>query len=281
MKELLLEATKADSEKLLSLYRVGAVDEGGRYLHWEKLKYLKPPENMTTKEYWLGTKLARTPLLKKLPFTDKDGQPFKFATPDNVLKMLHRLDKNASGQIKMPEPVTSPGTRDMYLVNSLIEEAINSSQLEGAVTTRKVAKEMLKQNRKPRNHSEQMIFNNYQAMSFIRERVDDDLTPEVVFELHRIVTEKTLDDNASAGKFRNDDSIVVLDASGEKTLHVPPKVSELDERLDLLCQFANEQESEVFVHPAIRAILLHVGLRPPLCRRKRSYCTRPFLLGNV
>ncbi len=42
-----------------------------------------------------------------------------------------------------------------YLLNDLIEdEAISSSQLEGAATTTKVAKDMLKRERKPRSIDE-------------------------------------------------------------------------------------------------------------------------------
>ena len=257
---LLQKVIQEGTDKLLSLYNAKPTDSGGRYLHWEKVRYLPAPEGKTREEVWLGMKMARMSLLKPLPFHDVKQQPFKFATPDPVLKMLHRLDKNASGQIRMPEPVTNPATRDTYLVNSLIEEAINSSQLEGASTSRKVAKEMIRQNRKPRNRDEQMIFNNYLAMSFIREHVSSELTPEIVFELHRVVTDKTLDDEAAAGRFRVDDDIVVFDATGEQILHTPPKAKELPKRLQLLCEFANEVESPTFIHPVIRAILLHFVL---------------------
>ena len=261
MTELFDRITKGGSvDKLLSLYNSKPTDSEGRYLHWEKVRYLPTPDGMTQEEVWAGMKMARMSLLKSLPFVDTKQKPFKFATPDSVLKMLHNLDRNASGQIKMLEPVTNPATRDMYLVNSLIEEAINSSQLEGASTTRKVAKEMIKQNRKPKNRSEQMIFNNYLAMSFIRDHVSDKLTPEIIFELHRIVTDKTLDDDTAAGKFRTDNDIFVLDASGEQILHVPPKFEELPERLKILCDFANEKEAGIFIHPVIRAILLHFML---------------------
>jgi Fic family protein len=57
-----------------------------------------------------------------------------------------------------------PQTRKSYLINALIEEATSSSQLEGASTTRRIAKEMLRQGRKPKDRSEQMIFNNYHAI---------------------------------------------------------------------------------------------------------------------
>ena len=56
--------------------------------------------------------------------------------------------------------MTNPETRDSYLVRSLLEESITSSQLEGAATTREIAKEMIRNGRQPRDRGERMIFNN-------------------------------------------------------------------------------------------------------------------------
>ena len=134
---------------------------------------------------------------------------------DGIYRDLLWIDQNAAGRIGMDKPVTNPHTRDTYLVGSLIEEAISSSQLEGASTTRNVAKEMLRQGRKPKDHSEQMIFNNYQAMQFIREYKEEKLTPAMILQLHRLLTDATLDDVNKAGQYRDaGDDIHVVDASG-------------------------------------------------------------------
>src|SRR5690606_2780541 len=98
---------------------------------------------------------------KSIPLTDTTGRPFQFAVPELVQEELHQIDLGAGGLVGIPEPLTNPQTRDRYLVSSLMEEAITSSQLEGAVTTRAVAKEMIRTGRKPRDTSEQMILNNY------------------------------------------------------------------------------------------------------------------------
>ena len=249
------------TEKLFKLFNeFGPTDYKDRYLHWDKLKYYEAPEDFTIEEYWVGTKFARSKLLKKLPLHDKEQQPFWFGLPDSVLKMLHELDQNAGGRIRMSEPIANSNTRNTYLINSLIEEAIHSSQLEGAVTTRKVAKEMIRQNRSPKNHSEQMIFNNYYAMQFVREHRTEKLTPPMVHELHRIVTDKTLSDPHAAGTLRSvNDEIQIVDSQG-KILHIPPKAEELPKRLKKLCDFANEVDDQSFIHPVIRAILLHFML---------------------
>lgn len=51
--------------------------------------------------------------------------------------------------------------KNRYLISSIMDEAIASSRLEGAVTTREVAKKMLMSERMPRNVSQRMKLNNY------------------------------------------------------------------------------------------------------------------------
>ncbi len=111
-----------------------------QYIHWDKLRHRQPPEGLSHESWWLGIKQARNSLLKQLPLQDKQGQPFQFGIPEPVLQHLHRIDRNAAGGIDMDSPIATEEDRDRYLVSSLIEEAITSSQLEGAATTRDEAK---------------------------------------------------------------------------------------------------------------------------------------------
>ncbi|TCT19855.1 Fic family protein [Thiobaca trueperi] len=261
-----------DTARLAALFRnpVGPAP-GGRYLHWDELRHRQPPSELSTEEWWFAVKMARQQLYKPTPLTDKSGKPFVFALADPILALLHRIDRDASGQIRLEAPIASPATRDTYLVRSLIEEAINSSQLEGASTTRQVAKEMLRQGRRPRDKSERMIFNNFKAMRAISERIGQPLTPQTILELHSVLTRDTLDDPTAAGRLRRaDEPIDIVDHRDQRVLHAPPHADELPERLERLCRFANNLEPEPFVPPIIRAILLHFGL---------AY-DHPFIDGN-
>lgn len=117
---------------------------------------------------------------------------------------------------------------------------------------------MLRTGRKPRDHSETMIFNNYRAMEHLRAIKAEPLTPERILELHRILTEDTLENPGDAGRFRENDDVRVIDNRDNTELHAPPSFTELPERMERLCQFANSDESSLpFVHPVLRAILLH------------------------
>ena len=236
----------------------------GRYLHWDKLRRMDPPQGLSTKQWWLGVKSERAGELRPIPLADPAGRPFSYGVLDSMLRQLHYIDQRCSGEVAMDEVVTSErraGRR--FLVNSLMEEAIRSSQLEGATTSRREAKEMLRSGRQPRDRSERMIANNYRALQFMREEMGETLSPEAILELHRIVTEGTLDDPGAAGRLQRPEEkrVAVFDRDDGEPIHTPPPAEQLPERIRLLCEFANEgDESERFVHPVIRAILLHFWL---------------------
>lgn len=229
----------------------------GKYLHWDELRHRAPPAGLSHDAWWASVFLARDGQMHKLPLLDKSGRPFKFAMPTPVQIGLHHIDRDAAGQIRTTSDHIADDPK-RYLMSSLIEEAITSSQLEGAATTRQVAAAMLRQGRKPRNHSETMIFNNYRAMEMLRSLKETPLTPAIVLELHRTLTQGTLENPQDSGRLRTADDINVVDNRDQEILHIPPAHQELPERLERLCAFANADEaSEPFVHPVVRAILLH------------------------
>jgi len=245
-----------DIQRILAVQPGPLVKEA--YLHWDELRHRDTPEGLDHKRWWLGLKWARQALLKPLPLLDKAGQPFFFGVPEPVQIDLHHIDQNAAGEIKSATESATPATRDQYLLRSVIEEAITSSQLEGASTTRRVAAEMLRSGRAPRDRSEQMIFNNFLAMQAIQGFKNEPLSPARVLEIHRMVSGHTLDDPQDVGKLRQSNDIRVVDNDDGTILHQPPDHRELPERLERLCAFANAGEDQrPFVHPVLRAILLH------------------------
>jgi len=233
---------------------------GGRYRHWDTFRHAPPLSGYSAREQWLAVKLARRALYRTLPLRDVAGQPFQYGIPAPALEMLHQIDRNAGGNIQGSDQVTNPATRDTYLFKSIVEEAITSSQLEGASTTRKVAKAMIQEGRPPRDRSERMIFNNYRGMLYVREFIDKPLTPEIVKQLQRILTTETLDEPDAAGRFRNSDEDIVIEDETGTRLHTPPPANELAGRMDLMCSFANGEQPDEFIPPALRAIILHFWL---------------------
>lgn len=229
------------------------------YWPWERFRFHAPPDGLTAEQWWIATSLVRRSQSRSLPLNDMTGRPFTVALPDEVLRLADRVSLRAGGSIGMAEPVTDPATRDTYIVRSLMEESITSSQLEGAVTTRKVAKDMLRSGRPPRDEGEQMIWNNYQAMQFVHDHRKSRLTPALVRELHGIVTFRTLADPVDAGRLQepSDERVHVGTFEGE-IIHTPPPAEQLPARLTALCDFASsEGEGGPWLHPVLRAIVVH------------------------
>lgn len=232
----------------------------GRYLHWDELRFRKPPEDLTHEEWWLGLKMHRRSGYRTISLKDVGGHRFHFTVTDLVTDLLHQIDRGGGTFVVIPEQVTNAGQRDRYVVRSLMEEAITSSQLEGAATTREVAKKMLTEGRKPRDQSERMIVNNYMTMRRIIELKDKPLTPEMVFEVHREISEGALDLPDGAGRFRRTDEDIHVSNIEGKIFHTPPAAEELPARLQAMCDFANAKTPDFFVHPVVRGIILHFWL---------------------
>lgn len=233
---------------------------GGKYLHWDKLSYYTPPNGLSPEEWWFALKIRRRALFKHLPLLDKKGKSFKYLEVDPIPESLHKIDQGAGGFIQMPEQITNPDTKDQYYVSSLIEEAITSSQLEGAATTREIAKEMIKTGRPPRDRSEQMILNNFKTMQRIGKLKNERLSKELIFEIHRIITDKTLDAASATGRFRKADERIVVGDMYNEVFHDPPLAQELQHRMTAMCAFANCKGPGGFIHPVIRSIILHFWL---------------------
>jgi Fic family protein len=233
----------------------------GKYLHWDNLRHRTPPEGLTEEQWWLAVKFARHGTQRELPLEDKYGNPFVFNTPPLITQYLHEIDSRGSGRIAMPAEVSGSETKTRYLVRSLIEEAITSSQLEGASTTRKKAMEMFRSGKKPADRGERMIFNNLRGMEFIQAHKGERLSPELVFAIHAEMMQETVpDDELGRLQSKGEERVNVVSNVTQKVVHEPPPADQLEDRLKAMCRFANGGGETEFIHPVIRAILLHFWL---------------------
>lgn len=230
------------------------------YLYWDRVKHQKVPEGVKVEEIWKWVRSARFYRSEHLPLETPGGEVFHYWVPDPAMRELHHLDRNAAGSIGLDTPGLPSGASERYMISSLMEEAIASSQIEGADTTRLVAKEMLRTGKRPGNRAEQMILNNYVTIGRIKELAGEPLSVGLLDSLQASLTENTLDDPDSAGRLRRpDERIQVVDGSDGTILHIPPPAKQLESRLEKLCRFANFDE-DPFIHPVVKAILLHFWL---------------------
>lgn len=230
----------------------------GKYLHWDQLRHRNPPDDLSLPEWWFAIKYSRAASSQKIPLLDKKGNEFEYGLVSIIQEALHRIDQKASGRIGVSKDILNEPLKEKYYVSSLIEESITSSQLEGATTTRQIAKEMIRTGRRPQDESERMILNNYVTMQRIHELKDEKMTVELLLEIHRLISKNTMEETEQEGRFRKqDEQIDVYHATSDVVVHVPPPAEELEQRIIRLCKFANGESSDEFVHPIVQSIILH------------------------
>lgn len=219
-----------------------------KYYYWDDLKYKKDLPFESQLENWTLLKTYRTSKYEKIKF---GSYTFNYYISEFISKNLHDFDLQLMGELQQ-NPIM-PADSLTFLKNSLLEEAVASSQVEGAATTTEIARDMLKSGRNPRNESEQMIFNNLRAIDFISEFVDTNIDFKLIIELHQIMTAHTEAEKYS-GDFRDGDVYVTDHIDGE-IAHIPPDWKEVKPLMGALCAFINDEDK--FLHPIIKASIIH------------------------
>lgn len=225
-----------------------------QYIYWDKAKYKQVSGIDSEKELWALMMAERVKRRVPVPLWKRYG--IHFSLTNQMQRQCHQFDMDFGGSW-MDDSVGSEANKERYLISSLIEEAISSSQMEGAVTTRKVAKEMLRKKLSPKDKSQRMIFNNYQTIRFIVENKHQPLSEELLLEIHRLMTIGTLENPDDVGRFRQNDEVVVQNQITGEVAHTPPTFTEIPAFVSELCQFFNENDTETYIHPVIKGVIIH------------------------
>ncbi len=243
------------------------------YLHWEELKYKSwiPNNFFSSKElFWTFLSINRWIGSSSTPIRNEQGTFFQMKI-DSYSEILHIIDKEMAGNF-MGVADLSEGDKKQFIARNIIEESIASSQLEGANTSRGVAKKMLLEGRKPHNHSEQMIVNNHKAMSMIEGKFyKEKLSWHMICELHSIITDKTLHESKQGALRETFDEkgnrLVIRPWADQTVAYVTPDKKFVEAELPRLIDFANDvkNNSTKYIHPLIKAIMIHfwIGLLHP------------------
>lgn len=235
------------------------------YAYWSEVKYKKIEGIPEAQSLWSILKNLRA--AKSIEVYPKYN--FHFALTNEMMRLCHIFDMNFGGTWGSESIIPKDDSR-RYLVSSIIEEAISSSQMEGASTTRKIAKEMLRKNISPKDKSQRMIYNNFQTIQHLTAHIAEPLSVELILQIHELITKDTLENPEYSGRFRQNNDVVVENAITHETVHIPPCFSEIASSIEWLVNFVNSDNASVFIHPIIKATLLHFFI---------SYL-HPFVDGN-
>jgi Fic family protein len=250
-----------DSETLSGLLqnfqvnnRLKEIDRG--YPYWDKFKQKVKSLNIEPKLLWQYNKLLRERNVSRINISSEEaGFDFKFNITGDILKNLHEFDMHLGGILE-GRSIIPPEEKNRYLISSIMEEAIASSQLEGAATTREIAKEMLRSNRKPTTPDEKMIMNNYITIKRVLEIKDKAISKELILELHSLITKGTLENSMDEGALRNR-PVNIMDDFTNEIMYIPPDHEKMEDLIDKFCKYANNDTEYDFIHPIVKGIILH------------------------
>ncbi len=181
---------------------------------------------------------------------------FTYTLTDTIQRQLFQIGQQLGG-ILGSNTGLAESDKNKFMVRSIIEEAISSSQMEGSNTTRKRAREILEKGLKPAQKAERMIVNNYAAMQHVLQLKNTPFSPENIAAIQQIVTAQTLKYSEDEGRYRTaGDDVWVEDGITKEEIYIPPPAEEVPLLMQALCDFANE-DGESFIHPIIKAIIIH------------------------
>ncbi|MRS20489.1 Fic family protein [Enterobacteriaceae bacterium RIT692] len=222
-----------------------------RYLHFDEL-YRRVSDGQMREKLWSALKFKRRSSSQHFVIADQTVTCNLTAKITAAMSVVDRMTFARNG-----EPTDEDAAS--YLMSQLImEEAISSSQLEGAATTSRVAMELLAVGRAPRNEDESMIMGNWRLMQHIATLGDAPLTRADILEIHHIACAGINDDKYRPGAVRDNNDVFVAGRDGE-IIHQPPDYQRLNSLLDALCAEVAWLEQQG-THPLLVACVMHFAI---------------------
>ncbi|MBI4574789.1 MAG: Fic family protein [Planctomycetes bacterium] len=231
------------------------------YVAWDDLRRKALPRGVKAEDLWGCLDWFRRWQSLTLPLQDsRDATLRVWWSHEQVVEDLLTIEALARDPLGLMGREVTPARALEYGREILADEAIESSLLEGAPTTRRDALAMLRRGTPPRHRGERMVLNNYRAMRLIEDRLKEPLCRTLIEELHRTISEGTLRDPEDEGRIQGpgDTRAYVYDEEEGRAVHTPPPAEALPERIKLLCAFANADEPSL---PAfVKGAILHFQL---------------------
>jgi Fic family protein len=244
------------------------------YRPWRAVRPMALAEGLEPLDVWRAVKFQRLSGRRSLPFPRHEGGSFGFTETPVMREQLHHIDQTLGGggpaaMESRKGLISDRAVRTRFAIRSMMEEAIGSSRIEGAVTTRSDALNLLRSGRPPRTTHERMVTNNYAAIQNVKTWLDKDLTIDRLHHLQAILTQGTLEHADQAGRFRRaTEPVRVEDDRTNEVIFIPPPAEGIADRVQTICDFANQHHrGDAFIHPIIKACVLHfmIGYEHPYC----------------
>jgi Fic family protein len=212
-----------------------------RYLTREEIAYRLPVTLPITK-FWPAMEQARKAAAIMLPLKTQSGEPFWFVCNKSIEEQCNAVAEMARKGYLLD---ALPGE---IMEEATIDEAVWSSVIEGAFTSRQQAAKIIKQDKKPSNQSEQMVKNNYQAMLYVLEHLEDPITEEMLIDIAGILTR-----NASEEQVDGFRTVPVYVTGRDGVVYTPPSAEQVPHMIADLLDFIHQSK----LHPLFKACIAH------------------------
>ncbi|ABV67332.1 Fic family protein [Aliarcobacter butzleri] len=141
------------------------------------------------------------------------------------------------------------------LKETLIFEGYYSSTIEGAHSTMKRARTLAKGHEEPKNKDEMMVLNNFKALMDLRKE-NQLLNHDLIKNLHKITTDKTLEFENDSGEYRTEPNEIV--DSMQKVIFTPPaNIDTMKKMLDELLIFLEPDDLKKPIDNIYKSIAFH------------------------
>lgn len=220
-----------------------------RYLPKKELEH-RIPQDVQLNELWNKLMGIRKSGSINIPLLDQAMNKFWFNLTKEISNNIEIIDTSATEDLFKSVPVDLEVS---VIADALIDEAFNSSVIEGAFSTKRRTKEMIEKHLTPSNKSETMIMNNYHALLYILDHLDEPLSEDIILSIYRILTRDTLDEENIVDKYRTD-AVYVWDTKSSKISYTAPSHNQVQDLMNSLITFINSNDN---YHPVIKACIIH------------------------
>ena len=220
-----------------------------RYLTKKEIQY-RIPKDIDLNNFWRELTQLRKATSIDIPLKDQLDNHFWFNLTDEITSDIRTIQESAEEDLFKSVPSNLEAS---VIADALIDEAFNSSVIEGAFSTKRRTKEMIEKHLNPSNKSEIMIMNNYRALLYILEHLGQSLDENIILSVYKVLTKDTLDEADITEKYRTD-SVYVWDIKTNTAIYTAPHYSRVQELMDSLLEFINSNNN---YHPVIKACIIH------------------------
>ncbi len=118
-----------------------------------------------------------------------------------------------------------------------MDESVYSGAIEGAFTTKKEARELIRDGCNSKNKSAQVVKNNYEVLTDVLEHIDEPIAEQTIFDIYAFVTKNTMEIDVPTGAYCSE-KVFVRSGRGE-IVHTAPEAEKVPGKAGKL-KFAKE-----------------------------------------